>query len=133
MSELYQMTNQRRIAIVIGSLIFSGAQFVAFSYVLRLEFSMRRSILVAISLLGFVLGWSGVAFWILAPVSKKRRWRGIMTAMTAIFGGAAMLCAEAESGTWMWVSISGALLAAFLSFFPITSNRAATYPNNSTS
>ncbi len=118
------MTNQKLITLLVISLVVGVAQCWALYYFLGLELAERRSMTVAISFFGIIAGWPPLAaFYAMAPVSKKTRWRGMMRSLISIFGGTAGLSAEARSVAWTGISLGGVFVTVLLSFLPFTSNK----------
>jgi hypothetical protein len=74
--------------------------------------------IVPISFLAIILGWSMAALYAVIPVSKTNRRRGMIRALVPIFGGMSGLSAEAHSEAWTEISIAAMLGAALLAFLP---------------
>jgi hypothetical protein len=117
------MTNQKLITLLVVSLAIGVAQCWALYHFLGLELAESRSIIVPVSFLAIILGWSMIAVYAVIPFSKTNRWRGMIRALIPIFGGTSGLSAEAHSEAWTDISIVAVLGAALLAFLPFIRDR----------
>jgi hypothetical protein len=120
--EQHKMTKQKLITLFVISLAVGSAQCWALSYFLGVNVADRWSVIVPASFLCIIIGWPMIAFYVMAPVSNRTRWRGLMRSFISIFGGMAGLSAVVRSSTWASISLVGVFVTVLLSFVPFRSN-----------
>lgn len=116
------MTRRQRAVLYIGAAALGAAHYWIFSYFLRLDAGVRRSLMTAGSLVFLIVGWVLVAFWASAPLPKRTRWRRAMrSGVVGVFAGIGGLLSEAGFETGTWAAIAAAFIAIILSWLPFGS------------
>ena len=109
------MTRGQRAALYVFSAGIAAAQYWIFSYFLRLETGVQRSLWTAASLGFLIIGWLGVAFWASAHLPGRTRWRGGVRSSVIILPGIGGLLEEGGFESGMWAAIFLAFVAILIS------------------
>src|SRR5712692_1309335 len=109
------MTRGERVVLYLLAAALGAAHYWIFSYFLRLESSVQRSLWTAASLGFLIIGWVAVAFWASAPLPGRIRWRRALRSSVMILAGVGGLLEEGGFRSGAWVAILFAVAAILVS------------------
>jgi hypothetical protein len=110
------MTGRHRAVVYLIAATVGGAQYWLFGHFLRAESEAGPSLMPLLSVGFLTLGCMLVAFWLMAPLPKRSRWRRALRASVAIFGGIGGLLSETGFDTAVWFAFGAGAVAVILSF-----------------
>jgi hypothetical protein len=109
------MTRGQRVALYVLAAVLGAAHYWIFSYFLRLESTVQRSLWTAASLGFLIVGWVAVAFWASSPLPARIRWRKALRSSVIILAGIGGLLEEGGFRTGAWASIFFAVAVILVS------------------